>query len=464
MAREHVRARDETFIGSFTDRWVKEVEGGAKGVQYAENRRRGLSLLLYVGPAPHHTKTWRALFYDDNGKMRAKKLGRFDKKRHDHMSVADARAMAEKIDPRREIASADTGKFCVVAEQWYQERVVERQLKSAKEIRRHLDTYILPALGNMLLFEIRRSHVIALLKEIKKKKGVRKRSVKNFRKQSGNVDRTSKESKPSWDGAPQADAVLATIRTILMWAMKEIDDYTSPIPPRMALKLDPRSTEEKARDRILDKDEIRAMWSACDELGVFGDLVKMLILTAQRKDLVKRMQRSQIVDTLDVELRREGKSVNVAFENVWIIPDRRKGDKGTVGAVALPKMIVDIIEGQPEIKDNPYVFPAARGGTFINSFSKCKRDLDAKMREALPTMKPWTLHDLRRTARSLLAEEGVPDHIAERTLGHKIKGVERVYNRYPYLQEKSDALRVLAGAVAAILSPANIVPLRSKSA
>jgi integrase len=116
------------------------------------------------------------------------------------------------------------------------------------------------------------------------------------------------------------------------------------------------------------------------------------------------------------------------------------------------------------IEDNPYVFPAARGRSYINSFSKGKRDLDTKMRETAPNMKPWTLHDLRRTARSLLAEEGVADHLAERTLGHKIKGVERVYNRYPYLQEKTDTLRVLAGAVAAILSPANVVPLRPRSA
>jgi integrase len=465
VAKRQAREREQ-FEGFFTDAWVRKARGFAKGVQYLEHRRHGLSLMLYVAPAPvaptdKVTKTWRAVFYDDNGKMHAKKLGRYPA-----LSLADARTAAEKVDPRREIASKEAGLFGGgdgVAERWYQERVVERELTSRKEIRRHLDTYILPALGDMKLFDIRRSHVIALLKDIKKGKGRRKRAVKKPRKTVQGAEQP-KVKRPSWDGAPQADAVLATIRTILMWAMKEIDDYTSPIPPRLDMKLDPRNTEEKARERTLDKAEIRAMWSACDDLGVFGDLVKMLLLTGQRKGLVKTMKRADIVEAVDIELRRDGRSSHVTFENVWIVPEKRSADKGTIGAVSLPAMAAEIVARQPVIEDNPYVFPAARGRSYINSFSKGKRDLDTKMRETAPNMKPWTLHDLRRTARSLLAEEGVADHLAERTLGHKIKGVERVYNRYPYLQEKTDTLRVLAGAVAAILSPANVVPLRPRSA
>jgi integrase len=56
----------------------------------------------------------------------------------------------------------------------------------------------------------------------------------------------------------------------------------------------------------------------------------------------------------------------------------------------------------------------------------------------------WTLHDLRRTARSLMAEADVAENVAERVLGHALRGVRRVYNRYDYADEKADALQRLA--------------------
>jgi len=75
-------------------------------------------------------------------------------------------------------------------------------------------------------------------------------------------------------------------------------------------------------------------------------------------------------------------------------------------------------------------------------------------------MAPWTLHDLRRTARSLMARAGITDVVAERVLGHAIPGVEGVYNRHNYFDEKGDALDRLAKLVSEIVNPppqANIV-------
>jgi hypothetical protein len=59
-------------------------------------------------------------------------------------------------------------------------------------------------------------------------------------------------------------------------------------------------------------------------------------------------------------------------------------------------------------------------------------------------MKPWVLHDLRRTARSIMAAAGVPEDISERVLNHKKKGIGAVYDRYEYFVEKADALTRLA--------------------
>ena len=63
----------------------------------------------------------------------------------------------------------------------------------------------------------------------------------------------------------------------------------------------------------------------------------------------------------------------------------------------------------------------------------------------------FTVHDLRRTCRSLLAASGVPGHVAERCLNHKLKGVEGTYNRHDYLEERGNALKKLADIISPIV-------------
>ena len=59
----------------------------------------------------------------------------------------------------------------------------------------------------------------------------------------------------------------------------------------------------------------------------------------------------------------------------------------------------------------------------------------------------WVVHDLRRTARSLMSRAGVRPDIAERVLGHAISGVEGIYDRHDYRAEKAEALAKLAALV-----------------
>ena len=78
----------------------------------------------------------------------------------------------------------------------------------------------------------------------------------------------------------------------------------------------------------------------------------------------------------------------------------------------------------------------------------------------LPPMPPWTVHDLRRTARSLLSRIGVNRDIAERVLGHQQQGVLAIYDRHKYEPEMADALSRLAGEIERILHPgAQVVAL-----
>jgi integrase len=70
------------------------------------------------------------------------------------------------------------------------------------------------------------------------------------------------------------------------------------------------------------------------------------------------------------------------------------------------------------------------------------------------------MHDLRRTARSLMSRAGVQSEHAERVLGHAIVGVEGVYDQYDYRREKTDALEKLADLIERILNPKpNVVRL-----
>ena len=110
---------------------------------------------------------------------------------------------------------------------------------------------------------------------------------------------------------------------------------------------------------------------------------------------------------------------------------------------------------------NPFVL-AARAGSHISAFNRLKATFDRAS-----GVSDWRLHDLRRTARSLMSRAGVRPDIAERVLGHTIKGVEGVYDRHTYEQEKAYALEALARLVATIVNPpagTNVTLLRKSNA
>ena len=106
-------------------------------------------------------------------------------------------------------------------------------------------------------------------------------------------------------------------------------------------------------------------------------------------------------------------------------------------------------------------FRRARDTPF--GFSKSKAALDKAVLQAMqtqaknrPKVEPfpnWTLHDLRRTAKTLMVRAGVRPDISERVLGHVIAGVEGTYDRHSYADEKRDALEKLAAMIERILNP-----------
>ena len=101
-------------------------------------------------------------------------------------------------------------------------------------------------------------------------------------------------------------------------------------------------------------------------------------------------------------------------DGVWTIRAEAR-EKGTGELLKLPKMALEVLEALPRIAGNPHVFPARGRGPF-NSFSQRKLALDRKLPKETPQ---WQVHDLRRTARSLMSRADVRPDIAERVLGQR---------------------------------------------
>jgi integrase len=110
---------------------------------------------------------------------------------------------------------------------------------------------------------------------------------------------------------------------------------------------------------------------------------------------------------------------------------------------------VQVLQGQPRLSGAP-VFGHQHSSVFL------------QIRNA-SGVHGWTVHDLRRSCSSLLSRARVSTEVAERVLGHRIRGVEQIYNRHEYFEEKSHALATLAQLIESILSPAggNVIALGS---
>jgi integrase len=218
-----------------------------------------------------------------------------------------------------------------------------------------------------------------------------------------------------------ADHVLAVICKMFNWHAARDERFHSPLVRGMART----SFTARARDRILSDAELASLWNALERTSYpFGPFIKLLLLTAQRRDEVAQMRWSEI----------EG--------DLWTMPKERY-KSGRANAVPLTPAVLGILSGIP--RTGEFVFTTT-GRTPISGFSKAKAAIDR-----VSGVTGWRLHDLRRTARSLMSRTGVSSDIAERVLGHTIPGVAGVYDRHSYVPEKSEALEKLSQAIAKIV-------------
>jgi integrase len=218
-------------------------------------------------------------------------------------------------------------------------------------------------------------------------------------------------------GPQMANNTLAFLRKILNWQAARADDFRSPIVKGMA------RGKSEARERTLTDDELRAIWSATAE-SVFGSYVRFLLLTGARRTEAAKMQWTEVAD------------------GEWTLPAAR--NKTNVDLIRpLSRAALAVL--QP--RNSAWVF--SRSGTAgIGGFTRLKAELDRASNTT-----GWTLHDLRRTARSLMSRAGVNTDHAERCLGHVIGGVRGVYDRHTFKNEMLVAYEMLATLISRIVDP-----------
>jgi integrase len=266
-------------------------------------------------------------------------------------------------------------------------------LRSAGRQIRDLERLAFPALGRMPIASIRRRDIIHLLRKIDDE-----------------------------NGPVAGDGVFSSISKVMNQYAIEDEDFKSPLVKKM------RTSHAKDRERILSDVELQAIWLAAEASDdTFPKLAQFLLLTAARSSEAAGMLRGEVKD------------------NVWTCPPERSKTKVEI-VRPLSKRAQEVLARVPRIAGE-YVFTRDGQRPFAN-YSQEKKRFDAEC-----GVSGYTVHDLRRTARSLLARAGVLDEVAEKCLGHSLRGVKKVYNRHDYLKEQALAYEKLASLIQLIVYP-----------
>jgi len=375
---------------------------------------------LYLVVQPSGMKSW-ALRYRFAGKPAKLTLGRWPV-----MGLAEARAAAsaavEQVQLGQNPSTAKKASKAARLDAQLTERdkiktLVEQfdkrhlsSLRSGKQVRQHLERFVVSAWGERDIQSITRRDVIELL--------------------DGIVDSGR---------ATTANRVRAYLSGFFNWAVeREILEVAPTTGVRAPAK-------EVVRDRVLSDDEVRWFWRACERVGPpWGAMGQMLLLTGQRLREVAQMTGTEL---------RPG--------HLWHLTAARTKNK-RVHDVPLSEAAVAVLARVERIAGEPGYLFTTTGTTPVSGFAKARDQLASAMAEVAaqergqPVQIPkWTFHDLRRTAATGMARLGIPVRVTEAVLNHVSgtgSGIVAVYQRHDFADEKRQALeewgRFSAGLVA----------------
>jgi integrase len=337
------------------------------------------------------------------------------------LSAGEARAEAEKIlakvaldqDPqseRKRRASADRFTFAALAEQYLAAKKPDVRGRSFTEMQRYLQSFYFKPLHNIPVDSVTRRDVAA--------------RVLIIGRESGQV------------AAARARTALSGM---FSWAMAHGLCEANPTVGTAKPK------EPPSRERTLSDQELLAVWRAAGD-DDFGRIVKLLALTGQRRTEVGGMCWSEI----DLG------------GSTWVIPKERAKNKRQ-HKVPLAKLALNVIRAVPTVVGRDLLF-GARTDRGFTSWNEHKRKLEARLGGQV---RPWTLHDLRRTFCTRLADLGVLPHVIEVAVNHQSghkRGPAGIYNRSLYEREVKAAVAMWDRHVTALIEgreERNVVPIRS---
>jgi integrase len=299
-----------------------------------------------------------------------------------HDPLADRRA--ERVKEIEKATDRAEGSLKAIVDEYFQRE--GKRLRTAHDRRRDLNRLVIPRLGKKQIVDITRKDIVDLLDDVEDK-----------------------------HDAAMATHILAHLRKIMNWYAARSDTFRSPIVRGMA-RIKPK---QRRRKRILSDTELHAVWQAVEQLRsqaivstsknkialpVFAGLVQMILVTAGRRNEIAHAARRQIVDG----------------DRLIIPPERYKTDMHLV--LPLSAVASDLLAKLPKI-GKAWLF-TTDGKRKFSGFSKSKREFDKEVLRVLrkddpdATLQRWTLHDLRRTARTLMSRAKAPQDIAERCIAH----------------------------------------------
>lgn len=387
---------------AFTARWIDSVKSDSR-VDYFDKTKMGKGRYfgLRVGPGG---KSWFVAYRHDG------KLKRFTLDRgYPDLGLADAREEADRLvksiidrkDPataKQQLKRADTFReLCAL----YMEKHAKKTKRTWHTDELMLNKDAIPAWGDMKAHEVTRRHVKALLQSI--------------------VDR----------GSPIiSNRNLEVIRKVFNWALENEEELVTPLIGNPCAGVKKLSTENQ-RDRVLKDDEIREAWAAYElQPSPIREAFKLMLLTAQRKGEVLGMR----WDHIDME------------KGWWTIP-AELSKNGKSHRVPLVGMALDIVRKLEKTRRDEWVFSSDRNPGLPIAYIQKAHD---RVRAAAG-IENYRMHDLRRTAASLMTGAGVSRFVIKMVLNHVDGDITAVYDRHSYDVEKERALTLWSRELKKIL-------------